>query len=135
ALAQFQTQLASDGKIDVADANALVTRAKSGGLSEGERVQIVSLLRTQGGKITPAALDVIAKGFGISLGRPTPGVPTTPTTTTTTNVASTKFTISSDQSRGLSGTAKPGDEIEAINLSTAPAGRLHLEDTVAIGKA
>ncbi|HVY60543.1 MAG TPA: C2 family cysteine protease [Planctomycetota bacterium] len=133
-LGQLQSRLAADGKIDVADANQIIAKAKMAGISEGERSQVVSLLRTQGGKITPAALDVIAKGFGISLARPTPGVPGTGGVTTT-GLGSTKFTISGDQSRGLSGTAKPGDEIEAINLSTAPAARLHLEDTVAIGKA
>lgn len=40
-----------------------------------------------------------------------------------------------DQGDGLRGTAKAGVTVEAINLSTAPAGRLHLTDTVAIGTA
>lgn len=37
--------------------------------------------------------------------------------------------------RGFKGWAMPGSTIEAINLSKAPGGRLHLEDTVVIGKA
>lgn len=40
-----------------------------------------------------------------------------------------------DQSDGLVGRATPGASIEAINLSTAPEARLHLEDTTAIGRA
>ena len=43
--------------------------------------------------------------------------------------------IVGDQRDGIRGTAKPGDVIEAINLTTAPDGRLHLTDTVEIGRA
>ena len=132
ALGALSARLAQDGKLDVADAKAIIDKAKTGGISEGERAQIVGLVRTQGGKLTPAALDVIAKQFNIALGRPQPGVPATGPLTIPRSV---KFAITGDQSRGIEGTAKPGDEIEAINLSTAPAGRLHLEDTTAIAKA
>jgi hypothetical protein len=45
------------------------------------------------------------------------------------------FQITGDQTNGLSGIAKPGARIEAINLSTAPKGRLHLDDTAVIGTA
>ncbi|MFZ5441966.1 MAG: C2 family cysteine protease [Myxococcota bacterium] len=45
------------------------------------------------------------------------------------------LTITGDQKNGIAGLAKPGEVIEAINLSTAPAGRLHLTDTVVIGTA
>ncbi|MHB8876556.1 MAG: C2 family cysteine protease [Myxococcaceae bacterium] len=43
--------------------------------------------------------------------------------------------ITGDQKAGLSGVAKAGDSIEAINISSAPAGRLHMDDTMVIGKA
>ncbi len=43
--------------------------------------------------------------------------------------------ITGDMKHGISGIADPGVTIEAINLSTAPAGRLHLDDTVEIAKA
>ncbi|MBL9039566.1 MAG: hypothetical protein JNG84_13690, partial [Archangium sp.] len=43
--------------------------------------------------------------------------------------------LSGDQKTGLSGLTKPGATIEAINLSAAPGGRLHLDDTVQVGKA
>lgn len=35
----------------------------------------------------------------------------------------------------ISGQAKAGDSIEAINISAAPTGRLHMDDTVVIAKA
>ena len=46
-----------------------------------------------------------------------------------------RLTITGDQRNGISGVAKPGEVIEAINLSTAPAGRLHLTDTMELGRA
>ncbi|MGV3625967.1 MAG: C2 family cysteine protease [Archangium sp.] len=45
------------------------------------------------------------------------------------------LTITGDQKNGIAGIAKPGEVIEAINLSTAPSGRLHLTDTMVIGTA
>ncbi len=45
------------------------------------------------------------------------------------------LTITGDQKNGIAGLAKAGETIEAINLSAAPAGRLHLADTVVIGTA
>lgn len=44
------------------------------------------------------------------------------------------LSITGDQKAGLSGFAKAGDTIEAINLSTAPGARLHLDDTMELGK-
>jgi hypothetical protein len=45
------------------------------------------------------------------------------------------LTIVGDQRNGIAGIAKPGEVIEAINLSTAPSGRLHLVDTMVVGTA
>ncbi|MCK6546650.1 C2 family cysteine protease [Myxococcota bacterium] len=45
------------------------------------------------------------------------------------------LSIEGDQRDGIRGTARKGDVIEAINLTTAPEGRLHLTDTVQIGAA
>jgi hypothetical protein len=46
------------------------------------------------------------------------------------------LTITGDQKNGtIAGVAKAGEVIEAINLSAAPAGRLHLADTMVIGTA
>jgi hypothetical protein len=45
------------------------------------------------------------------------------------------LTIIGDQKNGLSGVTKPGAIIEAINISAAPAGRLHMDDTMVIARA
>ncbi len=45
------------------------------------------------------------------------------------------LTITGDQKNGIAGIAKAGETIEAINLSAAPGGRLHLTDTMVIGTA
>jgi len=45
------------------------------------------------------------------------------------------LTITGDQKNGIAGLAKPGVVIEAINLSAAPGGRLHLTDTMVIATA
>lgn len=49
--------------------------------------------------------------------------------------ATGKLTITADQRAGLVGTARPGDVIEAINLTTAPPNRLHTDSTTAIATA
>ena len=45
------------------------------------------------------------------------------------------LSINDLQTRGIVGEARKGYTIEAINLSTAPAGRLHLIDTMEIARA
>ncbi len=45
------------------------------------------------------------------------------------------LSVTGDQKHGLSGVTKAGASIEAINISTAPGGRLHLDDTMVIGTA
>jgi hypothetical protein len=45
------------------------------------------------------------------------------------------LTIIGDQKDGLAGLTRAGATIEAINITTAPAGRLHMDDTMVIGKA
>jgi hypothetical protein len=42
--------------------------------------------------------------------------------------------ITGDQRNGISGTSKPGAVIEAINLTTAPGGRLHVDDTFELAR-
>ena len=74
-------------------------------------------------------LEQSAKEFlGAVLGRipgPTPGGETT--------VAG--LSVTTDQANGISGTTKAGATLEAINLTTAPSGRYHTDDTFVIGKA
>ncbi len=45
-----------------------------------------------------------------------------------------KIALSANQKQGLAGVAGPNVTIEAINLSTAPGGRLRNDDTMVIGK-
>lgn len=45
-----------------------------------------------------------------------------------------QIVVTGDQKNGLAGIAGPGVSIEAINLSSAPGSRLHLEDTAVIGR-
>ena len=45
------------------------------------------------------------------------------------------LTITGDQHDGLAGVTKAGATIEAINISAAPGGRLHMDDTMVVGKA
>ncbi|MEW6430547.1 MAG: C2 family cysteine protease [Myxococcota bacterium] len=45
------------------------------------------------------------------------------------------LTVTGDQRDGLAGVTKAGATIEAINISAAPAGRLHMDDTMVVGKA
>lgn len=90
-----------------------------GGLSAREREDIRTLLDESGFRMAPGAKNFLealvdraqlTEAFG-------------------------PLTILGDQKQGISGVAKPGDRIEAINLTTAPDGRLHLDDTMEIGRA
>lgn len=130
---QLEATLLSKGSIDAAGAQALVAAAKDKlGVTVPERKAFVDLLRQHGSAITPAALDVLAKHFGVPLRRPAPTPPVVPAESVTAG----DLTLTGDQSDGmLHGTAKPGETIEAINLSTAPNKRLHLEDTTPIATA
>jgi hypothetical protein len=132
AVAKLEGTLLKRGTIDAKGAQALVkAAADSGGVTDAERKQFVSLLRQHGRAITPAALDVLASHFGVAVRRPAP-----PVFADTTGESAGDLTLTSDQSDGmLHGTAKPGDVIEAINLSTAPDRRLHLEDTTQVATA
>ncbi len=89
------------------------------GLSATEKTDLTKLLDGSGLTMDPGAKNFIEALVGRAA--------------LTTTMA--PLTITGDQRAGLSGIAKPGEVIEAINLSTAPAGRLHLTDTMEIGKA
>lgn len=89
------------------------------GLAEHERSDIASLLDSSG-----LSMDPGAKNFLEAL------IDRAPLQTTFGPLQ-----IIGDQKNGIAGIAKAGETIEAINLSTAPAGRLHLTDTVEIGRA
>ncbi|MHB8877654.1 MAG: C2 family cysteine protease, partial [Myxococcaceae bacterium] len=89
------------------------------GLSSSEKTDLVELLDRSGLQMDPGARNFLEALVGRAPLTGTFG----------------PLTIVGDQKSGLSGIAKPGEVIEAINLSAAPAGRLHLADTMVIGTA
>lgn len=96
------------------------------GMTATEKKDIETIL--DGGKIR---LEPSAKAFlEAVVGRTSPNPPPPPPP-----VGNGSLQITGNQANGITGTAKAGDSIEAINLSAAPTGRLTLEDTMEIGKA
>ncbi len=96
-----------------------------GGMTAREKTDLAAIL-DQGS----VPLDPIAKSFleaVLDRGTPQPPPPPPPGTD--------GLQIAGNQKDGLSGTTKAGATIEAINISTAPTGRLHMDDTSVIGKA
>lgn len=135
--ARLAAALAGDGKIDAEDARALLRDAEDfGAVTKQEQGVFVSLLCKHGSRITPAALDVLARHFGVPLGRPSMAAPApAPAPAGPTEVSNATLRIAGDQAGGIAGFAAPGATIEAINLSSAPEGRLHLTDTTVIATA
>ena len=91
----------------------------SRGLSRDEKADIGQILEKSGLNMDPGAKNFLEALVGKAELQETFG----------------PLTITGDQKNGIEGIAKPGEVIEAINLSTAPAGRLHLTDTMVIGTA
>ncbi len=91
------------------------------GISRTERNDLVQLLDRSGLQMDPGAKNFLEALVGRAPLQET--------------LAPLGFAITGDQANGISGTAKAGEVIEAINLSTAPTGRLHLTDTMELGKA
>ena len=89
------------------------------GLSKSEKSDIGQLLDQSGLAMDPGAKNFLEALIGRAPLQETFG----------------PLTITGDQKNGIQGMAKPGQIIEAINLTTAPAGRLHLTDTQVIGTA
>ena len=97
------------------------------GMSAGEKKDIATILDQ--GKVP---LEPSAKAFLEQvIGRTTPTPPPPPQPPPATN----GLNVTGNQAHGLSGTTKAGASIEAINITTAPGGRLHMEDTMVVGKA
>ncbi|MBL8914365.1 MAG: hypothetical protein JNM17_26910 [Archangium sp.] len=101
-----------------------ITRAQQfeiakAGLSKDEKSDLGQLLDKSGLQMDPGAKNFLEALIGRAPLQETFG----------------PLTITGDQKNGIAGVAKPGETIEAINLSTAPSGRLHLTDTMVIGTA
>ena len=94
------------------------------GMSAGEKKDIEAILDSGTVPLEQSAKDFLGAVIGRTPG-PTPGGDT--------GVDGLKVTT--DQTNGLAGTTKAGATIEAINLSAAPSGRYHTDDTFVIGKA
>jgi hypothetical protein len=92
--------------------------AKSG-LTSNEKSDLGQLLDKSGMQMDPGAKNFLEALVGRAPLQETFGA----------------LTITGDQKNGIAGLAKPGEIVEAINLSTAPAGRLHLTDTMVLGTA
>ncbi len=98
------------------------------GLSKSEKKDIETLLDSSGFQFTPGAKNFLEAVVGrrqleVGGGGPLPPPPPVPTRGIVADVA------------GIRGSLEAGVELEAINLSSAPELRLHLEDTKVIGKA
>ncbi len=94
------------------------------GLSSSEKKDIEKILDSG-----TVPLEASAKAFlEAVVGRTGPQPPPPPPPTS-------GLTVTGDQKNGLSGVTKAGATIEAINITTAPGGRLHMDDTMVIGKA
>jgi hypothetical protein len=91
------------------------------GISITEKADLEQLLDRSGFQMDPGAKNFLEALVGRA--------------TLQDTLAPLGFSITGDQANGINGTAKAGDVIEAINLSTAPSGRLHLTDTMELGKA
>ena len=93
----------------------------SAGMSASEKKDIATILDQPGLPLEPAAKAFLEQ----VIGRTTPTPPP----------ATTGLSVTGNQANGLSGLTKAGATIEAINITTAPGGRLHMEDTMVVGKA
>ncbi len=101
------------------------------GMAEGEKKDLAKIVDQGSIPLESAAKDFINAVLGRGAPTPTPG----PTPGPTPNPGTAGLAITGDQKNGLSGVAKAGATIEAINISAAPGGRLHMDDTMEIGKA
>lgn len=125
--------LAAVGDTNSASFTKVLAGLKKSGISRDEQVTLVKKGMTSVEKKDLATIldkgtvpvdDDTKAFFNAVLGRTTPPDPT-----------GRGLKISGDQHDGLSGFTEAGASIEAINISAAPAGRLHMDDTTVVGKA
>ncbi len=95
------------------------------GLTAGEKKDLATILDSGSVPLEQSAREFL----GAVLGRP----PVGPTPSGDTSVPG--LSVTTDQANGLAGLTKAGATIEAINLTTAPTGRYHTDDTFVVGKA
>ena len=91
------------------------------GMSANEKKDLTAILDSGTVPLEQSAKDFL----GAVLGR-TPGP---------TPSGDVSLKVTADQTNGLAGTTRAGATIEAINLTAAPSGRYHTDDTFVVGKA
>ncbi|MBL8922225.1 MAG: hypothetical protein JNJ54_25470 [Myxococcaceae bacterium] len=96
-----------------------------GGMTANEKKDLAAILDQGSVPLEPSARQFLEAVLDRSAPQPPPPPPP----------GTDGLKISGDQKNGLSGTTKAGATIEAINISTAPGGRLRMDDTAIIGKA
>ncbi|MFT3706257.1 MAG: C2 family cysteine protease [Archangium sp.] len=97
------------------------------GLSAGEKKDLATILDQGTVPLEAGAKEFLEKVIGRTTPPPGPGPGG--------DISVNGLSISGDQVNGLTGKTKAGATLEAINLSTAPTGRYHTDDTFVIGKA
>jgi hypothetical protein len=95
------------------------------GMSASEKKDLAAILDQGTVPLEPSAKQFLETVLGRTSPQPPPPPPP----------ATSGLNITGDQKNGLSGLTRAGATIEAINISTAPSGRLHMDDTSVIGKA
>ncbi|MDP1822958.1 MAG: C2 family cysteine protease [Archangium sp.] len=95
------------------------------GMSAGEKKDIATILDEGKVQLEPSAKAFLEQVIGRTGPTPPPNPPP----------ATNGLNVTGNQANGLSGTTKAGASIEAINITTAPGGRLHMDDTMVVGKA
>jgi hypothetical protein len=121
------SQVARELKKPGATVDQQVAIAKQG-LSSREKRDLAAILDEGTVPLEPAARQLLEKVLDRGSAPPPPAPQPPPPSTS-------GLSISGTQQNGLSGVTKAGATIEAINISTAPTGRLHMDDTMVIGKA
>ncbi|MFL5318236.1 MAG: C2 family cysteine protease [Myxococcaceae bacterium] len=88
------------------------------GMSAGEKKDLATILESGTVPVSPTAKNFLEAVLGRQ-----------------TILPGSALQITGDQKNGIAGIVKPGATIEAINITTAPGGRLHMDDTMEIAKA
>jgi len=92
------------------------------GMTAAEKKDLAAILDNGTVPLDPSARKLLESV--LDRGTPPPPPPST-----------NGLNITGDQKNGLAGVTKAGATIEAINISAAPGGRLHMDDTMVVGKA
>jgi hypothetical protein len=99
-----------------------------GGMTANEKKDLIAILDSGKLQMDASARALIEAAVGRAPVTP-PAPPVEP------QPIGGPITLVGSQANGLSGVAKPGDQIEAINITAAPAGRLRMDETTVVATA